>query len=65
MRRGAWTADEQASPYVIENVLVPNDPNTPGHSYLQTEFTFKSLDRKSTPRLKAFQVSARCGVIPG
>ena len=64
---GTWgqpTAVANASPLDLSNGnLVPNlDQKNDG--YLWVEFTFKSLDNKSTPRLKSFDVGFKCSVIP-
>ena len=61
---GQWTTPVNVSPLSLgAGVLVPNLPDQMGSGYLEVEFTLKTNDRKSTPKLKSFQVGFKCQII--
>ena len=59
---GAWTTAFTTSPadLITGNPLLPNDKD---NYFLQVEFTFKTMDKNSTPKLKMIGVAFKCGNI--
>ena len=65
MSWGAWTPATTVSPLDLQagKILIPNGPDQDTAYYLQIEFTLKTNDRTTTPKLKNVNVAFKCNHI--